>query len=62
MDSVLYLMGFAFGIVIAMTVFALVIGKISSYAKNEHNEVLFKGIRLAGGLFAIIIGIYWMTL
>jgi len=28
MDSVLYLMGFAFGIVIAMTVFALVIGKI----------------------------------
>jgi ABC-type nickel/cobalt efflux system permease component RcnA len=62
MDSVMYLLGFAAGIVIAMTVFALVVGRISSFAKNEHNEMLFKGIRLAGGLFAIIIGVYWMTL
>jgi len=61
-DSVYYLFGTAIGILVAMTVFALVIGRISSYAKNEHNEMLFKGIRLAGGLFAIIIGIYWMTL
>lgn len=60
MDSVYYLFGTAIGILVAMTVFALVIGRISSYAKNEHNEMLFKGIRLAGGLFAIIIGIYWM--
>lgn len=61
-DSAMYLFGFAAGIVIAMTVFALVIGRISTYAKNEHSDMLFKGIRLAGGLFAIIIGIYWMTL
>ena len=60
MDSIFYLIGFSSGIIIAMTTFALVIGKISSYSKSEHNEVLFKGIRLAGGLFAIIIGIYWM--
>lgn len=59
MDSTFYLLGFAAGIVIAMTVFALVIGRMSSYAKNEHNDMLFKGIRLAGGLFAIIIGVYW---
>ncbi len=59
MDSVYYLSGTAIGILVAMTVFALVIGRMSSYAKNEHNEMLFKGIRLAGGLFAIIIGFYW---
>jgi len=59
MDSSFYLIGFAAGIIIAMTVFALMIGKISSYAKGEHNDALFKGIRLAGGLFAIIIGFYW---
>lgn len=59
-DSAMYLLGFAAGIIIAMTVFAFVIGKVSSYAKNEHNDMLFKGIRLAGGLFAIIIGVYWM--
>lgn len=59
MDSSFYLIGFAAGIIIAMTVFALMIGKISSYVKGEHNDALFKGIRFAGGLFAIIIGFYW---
>lgn len=62
MDSVYYLFGTAIGILVAMTVYALVIGRVSSYAKYEHNDMLFKGIRLAGGLFAIIIGVYWMTL
>ncbi len=59
-DSTLYIIGFGIGIVLAMTAYAVVIGKISSISKNGHNEVFFKGIRLAGGLFAIIIGIYWM--
>jgi len=59
-DSVLYVVGFGLGIVVAMTVFAFVIGKISSFAKNEHNDVFFKGIRMAGGLFALVIGIYWI--
>ncbi|MCK5440394.1 MAG: sulfite exporter TauE/SafE family protein [Maribacter sp.] len=59
-DSVLYVIGFGIGIIVAMTVFAFVIGKISSFAKNEHNELFFKGIRFAGGLFAIVIGIYWI--
>jgi len=60
MDSTLYLIGFISGIVLAMTTFALLIGRISSFTKNEHNDTLFKGIRFAGGLFAIIIGLYWL--
>ena len=59
-DSILYVVGFGMGIIIAMTTFAFVMGKISSKVKNGHNEVFFKGIRLAGGLFAIIIGFYWV--
>lgn len=59
-DSFLYITGFGIGIPLAMVAYAFVIGKISSYAKNEHNDILFKGIRLSGGLFAIIIGIYWI--
>ncbi|MGB5437893.1 MAG: sulfite exporter TauE/SafE family protein [Maribacter sp.] len=59
-DSMLYVVGFGMGIVVAMTTFAFVIGKISSFTKNEHNEVFFNGIRLAGGLFAIVIGVYWI--
>ena len=59
-DSISYLVGFSCGIVLAMTSFALLIGRISSFSKNEHNDTLFKGIRFSGGLFAIIIGLYWL--
>lgn len=61
-DSVLYIIGFCFGILIAMTVFAFVLGKVASFSRNEHNPVFFKGVRFAGGLFAIIIGCYWIII
>ena len=59
-DSIFYVLGFGVGILVAMTTFAFVIGRVSSLAKNGHSEVFFNGIRLAGGLFAIVIGIYWI--
>lgn len=59
-DSILYVVGFAIGIPLAMISYAFVIGKLSSFAKNEHNDVFFEGIRMAGGLFAILIGMYWI--
>jgi len=59
-DSFLYIGGFGLGILLAMTAFAFVVGKIASFTKNVHNEVFFKGIRIAGGFFAIVIGVYWM--
>ena len=58
-DSIAYIVGFASGILVAMITFAFVIGKISSIAKNGHSEMFFNGIRMAGGLFAIVIGVYW---
>ncbi|WP_222983831.1 sulfite exporter TauE/SafE family protein [Flagellimonas meishanensis] len=58
-DSVSYIIGFGIGILVAMVTFAFVMGKVSSLAKNGHNEVFFNGIRMAGGLFAIVIGVYW---
>ena len=58
-DSILYIIGFALGTLIAMTSFAFIIGKISSSAKANHNETFFNGIRFAGGLIALIIGVYW---
>jgi ABC-type nickel/cobalt efflux system permease component RcnA len=59
-DVIAYIGGFGMGIVLAMTLYTFVIGKVASLAKNGHNEVFFKGIRFSGGLFAIIIGIYWI--
>jgi len=43
-----------------MISFAFVIGSLASFSKQNHNATFFKGIRLAGGLFAFVIGIYWV--
>ena len=56
-----YIIGFAIGTVIAMVAFAVVIGKIASFSKRDHNDTFFKGLRLAGALFALVIGIYWLV-
>ncbi len=60
-DSSKYIVGFGIGTLIAMISFAFVIGNISTFSKQDHNETFFKGIRFAGGLFAFIIGIYWIV-
>ena len=59
-DAYMYIFGFVFGIVLAMTLFAMLMGTVSSFAQNGHNKNLFRGIRFIGGLMAILIGIYWM--
>lgn len=59
-DSTNYILGFSVGIVLAMTAYALVVGKISSLSRGGHNDTFFKGVRFTAGLFAIIIGLYWL--
>ena len=59
LDSTLYILGFAIGTVLAMTIFAFIMGKLSSFSKTNHNDSFFNGIRLAAGLIALIIGLYW---
>ncbi|MGB5402724.1 sulfite exporter TauE/SafE family protein [Robiginitalea sp.] len=59
-EAVSYISGFGAGTVVAMTVFTLVLGRVSDLAKNWHNPLFFRGIRVAGGLFAVVIGVYWM--
>ncbi len=60
-ESTKYILGFGIGTLLAMISFALVIGRIAAFSKQDHNDTFFKGIRLAGGLFAFIIGIYWIV-
>ncbi|MCI2228241.1 sulfite exporter TauE/SafE family protein [Polaribacter sp. MSW13] len=59
-QSLQYIIGFAMGTVFAMTVYTLVLGGITK--KSSNNLYLLNGIRVAGGLFALIIGFYWMYL
>ncbi len=60
-SGIQYLIGFALGTVFAMTAFALVIGQIARFSKNGPNKLFFKAIRFAGGLFAFVIGTYWLV-
>lgn len=55
-----YIVGFVLGIIVSMTLFSLIIGQVARITQSEHNPMLFKGIQLAGGIFAIVIGIYWL--
>lgn len=59
-EATSYIVGFGAGTVLAMTLFTLVLGQVSELAKNWHNPIFFRGIRVAGGMFAIVIGAYWM--
>ncbi len=61
-EGVQYIIGFAIGTVLAMTTYALMLGKLTNFSKTQHNETFFRGIRFAGGLFAIVIGFYWLYL
>ena len=56
-----YIAGFAIGTVLAMLVFAVALGQISfRMAANGNKNSTFKILRLASGIFAIAIGIYWI--
>ncbi|WP_340066408.1 sulfite exporter TauE/SafE family protein [Ascidiimonas aurantiaca] len=62
LEGTQYIVGFAIGTVLAMSAYALILGKLTSYSKYQHSKNFFQGIRFAGGLFAIVIGIYWLYL
>lgn len=58
-DSAIYLIGFAIGTVVAMTIFSIILGKIAQKASINHKDRLFIGIRFGAGLFALGVGVYW---
>lgn len=59
LDSIKYIAGFGMGTLLAMISFAFVIGSFASFSNQKHQSTFFKGIRMAGGLFALVVGIYW---
>lgn len=61
-DSVQYIIGFGFGTVLAMTLYTFLLGQLANYTKAQKSRSLFKIIRISGGVFAIVIGIYWIYL
>lgn len=62
LDSVQYIIGFGLGTVLAMTIYTFLLGQLANYSKAQKSKSLFKIIRITGGVFAIVIGIYWIYL
>lgn len=62
LEAARYIIGFAIGTVLAMSAYAWILGTATKFTRHDHNGNFFKGLRLSGGLFAIIIGSYWMYL
>ncbi len=60
MQGIQYILGFALGTIMAMSVYAFLLGLLTRVTKKENNPNLFQGVRLAGGLFAIFVGVYWL--
>lgn len=58
-ESMQYLFGFAAGTVFAMTFYTFVLELLTYFSKKRQHHI-FEGIRLAGGLFALIVGFYWL--
>lgn len=57
-ESLQYILGFAFGTLIAMSVYTYLLGKI-----NKDNPIFsLKILRILGGAFALVVGIYWLYL
>lgn len=59
-DSVIYLAGFAAGTIIAMVVYALIMGYIGQKAANFAHSAAFRNLRIGAGILAIAIGIWWL--
>lgn len=60
-ESLRYILGFILGILLAMTLFTYLLGRIASFSGKGHRTQLFRGIQLAGGIAAVVIGLYWMS-
>lgn len=59
-DSGLYIIGFAIGTVLAMTLYSMILGVLTKLVSN--NKLLLNVIRTTGSVFALVIGFYWLYL
>jgi cytochrome c biogenesis protein CcdA len=60
-ESIQYILGFGVGTVLAMIAYTFVLGLLQKISKTRNNS-FYQLIRVLGGLFAVIIGIYWLYL
>lgn len=55
-----YIIGFALGTIVAMVLFAIILGKASAYLNSSNPQKALKYLRFSSGVLAIAIGLYWI--
>jgi ABC-type nickel/cobalt efflux system permease component RcnA len=60
LEAASYLIGFGLGTMTAMGGYALILGIISSRSSAVKSKVVFNSLRIAGGILAIGVGIWWL--
>jgi ABC-type nickel/cobalt efflux system permease component RcnA len=60
-ESVIYLSGFAAGTIGAMLIYALILGIAAQRVSNLKENKVFRNLRIAAGILAILVGIYWIA-
>jgi ABC-type nickel/cobalt efflux system permease component RcnA len=59
--TVIYIAAFAVGTILAMLVFAFILGHIAAGAENRSHEKFLRNLTFGGGLLAILVGILWLV-
>ena len=61
-DAAMYLTGFGAGTVAAMAIYAFLLGWFSARTSKAPGHRIFNILRISGGVIAILVGIYWLSL
>jgi len=59
-DSILYLIGFGAGTILAMVAFSMVLGFIGNSNKIRNRKRILQVVNATAGLSAIFVGIFWI--
>ena len=60
-ESVQYIVGFGAGIITAMVIYTIIIGKLNRMERFSKSKKLLSNLRFYGGMAAIVVGVYWLV-
>jgi sulfite exporter TauE/SafE len=59
-DSILYLVGFGAGTILAMVAFSVILGIIGNSDKIKNRKRILQAINATAGFAAIFVGVFWI--
>jgi len=60
-ESIQYIVGFGAGIITAMVIYTIIIGKLNRMERFSKSKKLLSNLRFYGGMAAIVVGVYWLV-